>query len=210
MGLFLKHLLQARTKQGSSVHTLEKQLLNQVLKAQLPCCDCWLQHSHGLPIQHLNKVKLYVSIWGLLIPFLFLTLFLFIVCLSNHGSQSHPLSIPQKKTKQTLREKGVCGGGRKSLIMKTSVRHTESLSKLLYHRFFHAGVWCKESLVWFKDPGLCCTVMLALSGSLPGYCVAPLCHWEPAALGPQNRPHLQSQSLLQHMTDVFDVGSRPG
>lgn len=141
--------------------------------------------------------------------FIFNTIFIYCLCLSNHGSQSHPLSVPQKKTKQTLRENGVCGGGNLS-----SWKLQYDTLSLLVNSFtigFSMQVFdVKNHWSGFKDPGLCYTVMLALSGILPGYCFALLCHWEPAAPSPQNRPHLQSQSLLQHMTDVFEVGSRPG
>lgn len=63
--------------------------------------------------------------------------------------------------------------------------HSESRSKLPYPYIFTAGIYRKESLVWFEAPSLLHHQCWALIGTLPGHGIAALSCGNPVALGPQ-------------------------
>lgn len=98
--------------------------------------------------------------------FIFNTIFIYCSCLSNHGSQSHPLSIPQKKTKQTLRENGVGGGKLSSwklqydtlslLVNSFTIRFPMQVFDVKNHwsgskTLVSVTLWCWPSVGFFLD-----------------------------------------------------------
>lgn len=82
-----------------------------------------------------------------------LTVFLFVVCVFQIMARN-PAEENKTKFKRKRR-------GEKLSSWKFQYDTLSHLINSFIIRFFHAGVSCKELLVWFKDPGLCYTVRLA-------------------------------------------------